>query len=92
MKSKLPAPTAGRIIYMVDQKIKVMSVKLTNNQVIMVGQLLAAKWELSQAQAENYSPAIKFWEVAVYKKKEQLLKEVGFDTFQEILRKKKLLD
>ena len=67
-----------------------MSKKLTEDQVILLGQLAAAKWELSQAELRNSFNAVNVWARLVQKKKEMLVKEIGLEEFQQLAKDRKL--
>ena len=67
-----------------------MNRKLTDDQVILLGQLAAAKWELNQAEMRNSYNAINVWARLVQKKKEMLIKEIGLEDFQQLAKDRKL--
>ena len=67
-----------------------MNRKLTDDQVILLGQLAAAKWELNQAEMRNSYSAINVWARLVQKKKEMLVKEIGLEDFQQLAKDRKL--
>ena len=67
-----------------------MSRNLTNDEAILLGQLAAAKWELSQAEIQGCLGAINIWARLVQKKKESLILSMGLEEFKELAEKRKL--